>query len=150
MGRLPRDAPSHKPRPNLFSAAQPQETIIPFDDLPDCATDCGPLFDANGACVPPVTSEVDKDCFCNHDALKGFKTGTKGVCDDICPNGDKQKTLTAIQNWFAGECDVKKVNSDDNSNDSSDSSSSSSSNGKSQNTGTGQSWFVNPSQYSLV
>lgn len=132
---------------NPSSTATPQETIIPFADLPDCAANCGPLFDANGACVPPITTEVDESCFCNHDAVAGFKTSAEGVCDEACTGDDGKDALVQIQNWFAETCDVEAVNASDGDDGDSDSSGDSGSGGtrgtSSTNVaGSGQSWFV--------
>ncbi|KAK8056387.1 hypothetical protein PG993_001614 [Apiospora rasikravindrae] len=41
--------------------AQPATTVVPFASLPSCATLCGPLYDANGACVPPAAPQADAD-----------------------------------------------------------------------------------------
>lgn len=101
--------------------------------------------------MPPVGPAGDEStyekCFCDDSNVAGFKEGFKGVCDDICPDGDAQKTLVQIQNWFADMCGVDKVKADnDDSNDSDDSnddsSGSSPSGTKGQNTGGGESWFV--------
>ncbi|EQL00643.1 hypothetical protein OCS_03646 [Ophiocordyceps sinensis CO18] len=45
----------------MAQAQAPITTIPPFNDagkLPDCAKRCGPLYDANGACVPPAAPEA--------------------------------------------------------------------------------------------
>lgn len=100
--------------------------------------------------MPPVGPAGDESmyesCFCDDSHVEGFKTGFKGVCDDICPDGDAQKTLVQIQNWFADMCGVDKVKAENDDNDDSDDSSSGSgsSGSKSQNLGGGESWFVNP------
>ncbi|KAI0176147.1 hypothetical protein GGR52DRAFT_347251 [Hypoxylon sp. FL1284] len=85
---------------------QPVTTIVPFGSLPSCAGQCGPLYDANGACVPPAAPQSDEvtydKCFCAYDSLQPFKQGTSGVCDAGCaadPGG-----LTSIQNWFTSFC----------------------------------------------
>ncbi|KAI4867820.1 hypothetical protein F4820DRAFT_178438 [Hypoxylon rubiginosum] len=86
---------------------QPVTTVVPFASLPSCAGQCGPLYDANGACVPPAapqTNEVTYDnCFCAYDTLQPFKQGASGVCDAPCaadPAG-----LSSIQSWFTSFCD---------------------------------------------
>lgn len=100
--------------------------------------------------MPPVGPAGDEatyeKCFCDDSNVAGFKTGIKGVCDDICPDGDSEKTLVQIQNWFADMCGVDKVKAENgDSNDSDDTNDSSSGSGtKAQNQGGGQSWFVNP------
>jgi len=76
--------------------------MVPFAELPACATACGPLYDANGGCTPPVKPAQDVSCFCNHSKLAPFKTGTAGVCDTACANA---ADLSTIQQWFAGFCD---------------------------------------------
>ena len=96
--------------------------------------------------MPPIGPAGDEStyekCFCDDSHVAGFKTGIKGVCDEICPDGDAQKTLVQIQNWFADMCGVDKVKAEDD--DSDDSSSGSRPSGtKAQNQGGGQSWFVN-------
>lgn len=69
------------------------------------------------------------------------------MCDNICSGGDAQKTLVAIQNWFAETCNVEKVGGGSDggdSGDSDDSESGSSSGSKTNLHEGGQSWFVNP------
>lgn len=119
--------------------------MVPFDDLPSCAADCGPLFDANGACVPPITAEADESCFCAHNAVSSFKQGFEGVCDDACSD---EEDLIAIQNWYAETCDAEKVEAGDGDSggDSSDDSGGGGSSGGTSSsnvdTATGQSWYV--------
>ncbi|SPN96614.1 uncharacterized protein DNG_00135 [Cephalotrichum gorgonifer] len=125
-------------------------TIVPFSALPSCAADCGPLFDANGACVPPVLPESDEAtyeaCFCNQGSVAGFKTGTAGVCDSVCTGTDALKSLVEIQNWFADMCNVAKVtdtSGESGASDSSDSTSGNSGSGSGSSTRKvveGQSW----------
>ena len=90
--------------------APPATTIVPFADiakLPACATLCGPLFDANGACVPPAVPTGQPagylDCFCGDPRVSAFSSGTAGVCDTVCTAGG----LESIANWFQGACSVK-------------------------------------------
>ncbi|OAQ95514.1 integral membrane protein [Purpureocillium lilacinum] len=91
---------------------QPITTIPPFNDgskLPDCAKACGPLYDANGACVPPAIKTADSavytSCFCAQPKVAPFSKGTSGVCDNACDgvNGG----LQSIAGWFQGICNVK-------------------------------------------
>lgn len=89
---------------------QPITTIPPFADtklLPACAISCGPLYDANGACVPPQVQQAAptayEACFCANDAVKAFSTATAGVCDNACQGPG----LNSIATWFRGLCDVE-------------------------------------------
>lgn len=88
----------------------PATTIPPFNDpalLPACAVNCGPLYDANGACVPPNVPVADagsyEDCFCSHAGVAPFSTATTGVCDAVCGADG----LASIGNWFRDLCDVE-------------------------------------------
>lgn len=87
----------------------PITTIPPFSDvaqLPDCAKQCGPLYDANGACVPPARPQADAptytSCFCAHGGVASFSQGAAGVCDNACSgvNGG----LQSIAAWFQRIC----------------------------------------------
>ncbi|KAI2640375.1 hypothetical protein GGS26DRAFT_155151 [Hypomontagnella submonticulosa] len=87
-------------------ARAPVTTVVPFASLPSCAVQCGPLYDANGACVPPAAPAADEttydNCFCAYNKLQPFKQGTSGVCDTACvtdPAG-----LSSIQGWFTSLC----------------------------------------------
>ncbi|KAK7908147.1 hypothetical protein PG985_015450 [Apiospora marii] len=92
--------------------AQPATTVVPFASLPSCATLCGPLYDANGACVPPAAPQGDADtynkCFCQNSKLQPFYQGSTGVCGtgvcDADPNG-----LSGIQSWFTKFCEGKQA-----------------------------------------
>ncbi|KAM4054481.1 integral membrane protein [Hirsutella rhossiliensis] len=93
-------------------AQAPITTIPPFSDagkLPDCAKQCGPLYDANGACVPPAAPEAAASaytaCFCGHAKVSPFSKGPTGVCDQAC-QGD-QAGLQSIANWFRGICSAQ-------------------------------------------
>lgn len=81
-------------------------TLFPIATLPACVTKCGPLYDVNGACVPPVAPAADQStyesCFCNEPRLAPFKTGTSGVCDAACT--ENPADLGVIQGWFADFC----------------------------------------------
>lgn len=85
----------------------PVTTIVPFNALPSCATNCGPLYDANGACVPPAAPQGDENsyrsCFCSYSKLQPFKTTTAGVCDANCDAAG----LNGVQQWFTGFCNGK-------------------------------------------
>ncbi|KAK4210309.1 hypothetical protein QBC37DRAFT_36086 [Rhypophila decipiens] len=85
----------------MSNPAPPQTTLFPLAQLPACASKCGPLYDANGGCVPPAQPKVDNACFCDHSKLIPFKTGTTGVCDAVCTN---PADLTAIQKWYTDFC----------------------------------------------
>ena len=76
--------------------------IVPFAQLPACAALCGPLYDVQGACTPPVTTAPDQSCFCNDAKLKPFGSNGAGVCDAACaadPAG-----LSSIATWYQGFC----------------------------------------------
>jgi hypothetical protein len=82
-----------------------ETTLFPLATLPACASKCGPLYDANGACVPPAVAtaaaSVYDSCFCKDARLTAFSTGTAGVCDSVCTAaGD----LGSIQAWYTGFC----------------------------------------------
>ncbi|KAI0872110.1 hypothetical protein GGS24DRAFT_468885 [Hypoxylon argillaceum] len=82
----------------------PSTTIVPFASLPTCAVKCGPLYDANGACVPPVNPSTDESswdsCFCDYSTLQSLKTGANDVCDGNCDS----QGLSSIQSWFTSFC----------------------------------------------
>lgn len=86
----------------------PSTTVVPFASLPSCATKCGPLYDANGACVPPVVAVSNEEtydtCFCNYNKLQPFLTGTSNVCDTA---GCDSSGITSIRNWFTSFCNGK-------------------------------------------
>ncbi|KAI1872830.1 uncharacterized protein JN550_003704 [Neoarthrinium moseri] len=88
------------------TAAALATTLVPFADFPSCATSCGPLWDANGACVPPNVATADgsvyDSCFCAYSKLQPFSTATAGVCDYLCADG-----LSAVQGWFTSFCQNK-------------------------------------------
>ncbi len=86
----------------VLSQATPQQTIVPFSTLPSCAAQCGPLFDAQGACSPPVVSATSISCFCSYGSLQSFYTSSTGVCPNACPNDSTG--LSQIQSWFKGLC----------------------------------------------
>ncbi|KAJ2899560.1 uncharacterized protein MKZ38_002993 [Zalerion maritima] len=81
----------------------PTTTIVPFASLPSCATNCGPLYDANGACVPPAAAEADEttyeQCFCDYSELQGLLNDPPSdVCNGAC-SGDSEG-YTSIRDWF--------------------------------------------------
>lgn len=81
-------------------------TIVPFTSvLPACASLCGPLFDVQGACSPPVVAAVSVSCFCSDARLKPFLTGTAGV-ETVCGAASCQDAadLAKIQSWYETEC----------------------------------------------
>lgn len=84
----------------------PSTTIVPFASLPSCAVDCGALYDANGACVPPVNPSTDQSswtsCFCAFGSLQPLNSGPNDVCNGVC-SSDPQG-LSGIQSWFNGFC----------------------------------------------
>ncbi|OLN96272.1 hypothetical protein CCHL11_04482 [Colletotrichum chlorophyti] len=86
----------------------PTTTLVPFAQLPACAQLCGPLYDANGACVPPAAPVTDEttyeNCFCNFGALQPFKTAAAGVCGDAAQCD--AAGYSSIQGWFTSFCNV--------------------------------------------
>ncbi|KAH8891822.1 hypothetical protein GQ53DRAFT_137811 [Thozetella sp. PMI_491] len=86
-------------------AGSPVTTLFP---LTGCFANCGPLYDANGACVPPAAPTADASsydsCFCNNAVLKAFSTGTAGVCDNQCTGTDAATGLATIQSWYTSFC----------------------------------------------
>ncbi|KAF4980092.1 hypothetical protein FZEAL_3813 [Fusarium zealandicum] len=91
--------------------AGPITTIPPFTNtqiFPSCANNCGKLYDANGACVPPAVAQAAgadafTACFCSNANVSPFSTAVKGVCDEACPQA---KDLSSIANWFRDICSV--------------------------------------------
>ncbi|KXJ91438.1 hypothetical protein Micbo1qcDRAFT_175640 [Microdochium bolleyi] len=85
--------------------ALPVTTIMPFGSLPSCAAVCGPLYDANGGCVPPAAPtaqpSVYESCFCGNKALQPFSASPSGVCDAACSN---PQDLASIQGWYKSFC----------------------------------------------
>ncbi|KAL1854837.1 hypothetical protein VTK73DRAFT_8690 [Phialemonium thermophilum] len=83
-----------------------ETTLFPLATLPACANECGHLFDANGACVPPAqptaAASVYDACFCADSRLTAFSTGTAGVCDDACTATPAD--LNSIRNWYTSFC----------------------------------------------
>ncbi|TVY36307.1 hypothetical protein LSUB1_G005862 [Lachnellula subtilissima] len=72
--------------PLLFSFAGAQTAdgaIVPFSTLPTCATECGPLYDVQGACAPPAQTSVNQNCFCTDTRLTPFLQGTSNVAS-VC------------------------------------------------------------------
>ncbi|KAI9847230.1 MAG: hypothetical protein M1838_000966 [Thelocarpon superellum] len=70
--------------------------------LPDCAHQCTPLQQAQGACVPPAapTSSDYTTCFCQSNFLQTFYGSQSGVCDSACPSDG----LGQIRSWFTSYC----------------------------------------------
>lgn len=93
----------------VVPAGTPQE-IVPFSTLPQCAQKCGKLYDAQGACTPPVTKTIDNACFCADARLSPFlQSSTLGVCNDACP--DDPNGLLTIMKWVNSFCaGVNKAN----------------------------------------
>jgi hypothetical protein len=126
--------------------ADPVTTIPPFantKELPACATFCGPLYDANGACVPPVVpvgqASAYTACFCAHSTVAPFSSASAGICDEACqPDG-----LASIQNWFQGICGVEKKPDDNGGNNGGSDGSNGGSGGSGQQGATGANGGVN-------
>lgn len=87
------------------AVASPDGVIVPFSTLPACASKCGHLFDAQGACSPPVTDAPSQSCFCSNSLLTSIAQGTAGV-QAACGATSCQDTasLQAIQNWYLRYC----------------------------------------------
>ncbi|KAL8294629.1 hypothetical protein RB597_007753 [Gaeumannomyces tritici] len=84
-----------------------ETTLIPFATLPACAQQCGPLFDANGACVPPAAPTAAPAgyaaCFCSNAKVSPFSAAAQGVCGPgVC--ADNPANLESIRNWFTNFC----------------------------------------------
>ena len=82
--------------------------IVPFtSDLPSCASQCGKLFDVQGACTPPVLSSTDSGCFCSDTRLTPILQGTAGV-SSVCgaTSCTAASDLTAIETWYKGYCGI--------------------------------------------
>jgi hypothetical protein len=91
------------------TAATASVTLVNFAALPSCATLCGPLYDAQGACTPPgsaVTNlETYEECFCAFPTLQSFYTESTGVCPNACAaDTDGAQELIEIQSWFTSYC----------------------------------------------
>lgn len=75
--------------------------------LPACATSCGPLHNANGACVPPAVAAADgaayESCFCGFPEVTALSSTTAGVCDNVC----EDQGLNQIATWFQDLCGVE-------------------------------------------
>ncbi|KAL2137001.1 hypothetical protein VTI74DRAFT_10477 [Chaetomium olivicolor] len=124
-----------------------ETTLVPFQTLPACAQQCGPLYDVNGACVPPAAPTADAstydNCFCNDARLAPFKTGTAGVCDAACTANPAD--LSSIQGWFTRFCaDAAAGN---NGNAAPTTTAKSKSSGAANNQGGGGTWLDNHYQW---
>lgn len=97
-------------RQEVVAPPPPSTTIPPIQNpaiLPPCAANCGALFDANGACVPPFAPVADADtyeqCYCSQPGAAPFSTAISGVCDDSCASDG----LSSIADWYRGLCNVE-------------------------------------------
>ncbi|KIN03907.1 hypothetical protein OIDMADRAFT_158870 [Oidiodendron maius Zn] len=87
------------------AVASPNGVIVPFQTLPACASLCGPLFDVQGSCSPPVLSAVSQSCFCNSADLSEFQQGTSGVEAKCGPESCQDTaSLQEILTWYDGYC----------------------------------------------
>lgn len=117
--------------------------IVPFtSDLPSCASQCGPLSDVQGACVPPVTSTADSSCFCGDSRLTPFLQGTSGV-SQVCGASSCTSTtdLQTIEAWYENYCNAKAATTTSSSGSAS-TSTSSDSNSSSSSGSTHKSWYA--------
>jgi len=94
------------------ATASPDGQIVPFSQLPACASLCGHLFDVQGACTPPVTSTVSEPCFCGDPRLQPFQdAGTAGVSSVCGPQScTADADLLAIQKWYDSYCNINQAN----------------------------------------
>ncbi|PSR92276.1 hypothetical protein BD289DRAFT_184044 [Coniella lustricola] len=118
-------------------------TIVPFASLPSCASLCGPLYDVNGACVPPnvasTTSVVYEECFCSDARLTAFSTTTAGPCDDACtadPSG-----YNTITSWYQSMCQSVQALAADGTTSTASSASSTSTSSSAKSSSGGGSWL---------
>ncbi|KAF9873813.1 integral membrane protein [Colletotrichum karsti] len=115
---------------------------MPFAQLPSCAQQCGVLFDANGACVPPAAAQADETtyekCFCSFGALQPWKTAATGVCEYA---GCDAAGFSSIQGWFTGMCNA--VDGAVQTSSSASATSTSSGSKGSSNSGNGGDWLSN-------
>ncbi|KAK3393445.1 hypothetical protein B0H63DRAFT_17901 [Podospora didyma] len=84
-----------------------ETTLMPFAALPSCAVNCGPLYDANGACAPAGSNNgaaAIQSCFCANSKVSAFSAGVDGVCNAVCT---AQADLSSIQGWFTSFCNNK-------------------------------------------
>jgi hypothetical protein len=86
--------------------ASPDGVLVPFTSkLPPCASLCGPLFDVQGACAPPVTTSPSQSCFCSKPTLQTFLQGTAATAATCGPASCQDTTsLQQIINWYEGFC----------------------------------------------
>lgn len=95
----------------LTSAQQVADgLIVPFtSQLPACASKCGPLFDVQGACTPPVLQETSSICFCADSRLSAFSNdGTTGV-EQVCSAASctDAADLQKVKTWYQTYCNEK-------------------------------------------
>lgn len=128
------------------AAQGPITTIVPFNDagiLPNCAKACGPLYDANGGCVPPAIQAGPltnyQACFCANPKVSAMSTSPEQVCDNACQGNE----LSSVGNWFSSICNIKeRPNNPKTTTSTQGSSGSSGSSGGSSN-GNGGDWMSN-------
>lgn len=123
------------------NAAGLSTTIMPFAQLPACAVNCGPLYDANGACVPPAVAAADANtydrCFCSQGVLQAFSTAAGGVCPAA---GCDDAGFSSIQGWYTSFCNSVTGGAATASSSSAGSSSTSGASKGSSNSGNGGDW----------
>lgn len=118
----------------LLTIAEADGLIVPFtSELPACAADCGPLYDAQGACTPPNIAATSDSCFCAYSTLQPFLTTTSGVCDNACTTD--ATGLSDIRQWFLSFCGEASATTTSAAGATSTSSSGSGSSSKSTNNG---------------
>lgn len=90
--------------PTVTLAQTADGAIVPFSTLPACASKCGPLFDVQGACAPPVQA-VNDQCFCTDTRLTPFTQSLSEV-QSVCgaESCTAQSDLQAIQTWYENFC----------------------------------------------
>lgn len=76
--------------------------IVPFDKLPACAQNCGPLFDVAYSCIPPTKPAADSSCFCKDARTTSVGlAGSANTCATACTVA---ADLTAVQTWYKSFC----------------------------------------------
>ncbi|TQS38889.1 hypothetical protein Golomagni_00597 [Golovinomyces magnicellulatus] len=100
---------------SILAQASPDGNIVPFSStLPVCASKCGPLFDVQGKCVPPVTAAVDNSCFCLDSRLEPFRTGIAGVSTVCGPvSCTTEADLQSLRQWYSTFCKAAINNNSD-------------------------------------
>jgi hypothetical protein len=82
--------------------------IVPFtSQLPACASNCGNLYNVQGACAPPNLPAVNGNCFCTDTRLTPINDpGTAGVTQACAGLGfcTAASDLQTIKTWYQNYC----------------------------------------------